>query len=92
MYQKSPELIAFKSAQTPDTEGNWKQWKWKPEMENGNGNSQNLMQGILNNHLLKIAFVQDHLFAKTASTKSIVGHTCPHDLPPHYCDQVLSYT
>jgi len=22
---------------SPVIDGNWKQWKWKPEMENGNG-------------------------------------------------------
>ena len=42
--------------------GNWKQWKWKPERENGN--SQNLMQmnvrvkPLINDHLLKTTFVQ----------------------------------
>jgi len=44
--------------------GNWKQWKWKPEMENGNGNCQNVMQmnarikPLINDHLLKTTSVQ----------------------------------
>jgi len=42
--------------------GNWKQWKWKMEMENGSG--QNLMQmnarvkPLINDHLLKTTSVQ----------------------------------
>jgi len=49
--------------------GNWKQWKWKLETENGN--SQNLMQmnarvkPLINDHLQKITSIQDHLCAKT---------------------------
>ena len=46
--------------------GNWKQWKWKLEMENGNG--QNLMQMnarvklLINDHLLKTTSVQRPLY------------------------------
>jgi len=39
--------------------GNWKQWKWKPEMENGK--SQNLnarVEPLINDHLLKTTSVQ----------------------------------
>ena len=38
--------------------GNWKQWKWKPEIKTENGNSQNLIQmnarvkPLINDHLL----------------------------------------
>ena len=44
--------------------GNWKQWKRKLEMENENGNGQNLMQmnarvePLINDHLLKTISVQ----------------------------------
>jgi len=49
--------------------GNWKQWKQKPEMENGNG--QNLMQinvrvkPLINYYLLKTTSVQYHFCVKT---------------------------
>ena len=49
--------------------GSWKQWKLKPEMENGNG--QNSMQmnarvkPLINDHLLKTTLCKDHLCTKT---------------------------